>query len=329
MLQSGIHLSLLPAATTDGTDSMSTDPRLSIIIPTYNRSQYVIRTVAQVLEQSFQDFELWVVDQSDVEQAEANRIALAAMSDDRVNYLRCDARGVANARNEGLVRASHEIIVFLDDDVILLNDDFLSSHLDAYQNPLIGGVTGRTVERTNRENARPTTNRITVGGRTLINLLGTEPCRIHSLKGANMSVRATAIAGMGGFDRNYTGTALLEEADFSERIMRRGWQLWFEPKAELFHLSAPAGGVRVSTDDQTLYYRFRSTAYFVRKHRGRVGLVSFYLTHALVAAKYAAARRSIALPARLVVGSLDGIALFRRGTNETLNRQSELNHAAF
>ena len=40
---------------------------------------------------------------------------------------------------------------------------------------------------------------------------GQERCEIHTLKGANMSVRAEAIRLMGGFDRNYTGTALLEE----------------------------------------------------------------------------------------------------------------------
>lgn len=297
---------------------MSTNPRLSIIIPTYNRSQYVIRTVAQVLEQSFQDFEIWIIDQSDADQVEANVKALTAIQDKRLHYFRCDTRGVANARNEGLIRVIGDVIVFLDDDVILLSDDFLQSHFDAYRDPLIGGVTGRTVERTNRENARTTTNRITASGRTLINLLGVEACQIHSLKGANMSVRATAVAGMGGFDRNYTGTALLEEADFSERIMKRGWRLQFEPKAELFHLSAPAGGVRVTTDDETSFYRFRSTAYFVRKHRGRAGLVRFYATHALIAAKLALSKRSVTLSIRLIKGSRDGLKTLKEGPAETL-----------
>lgn len=302
---------------------MSTDPRLSIIIPTYNRSQYVIRTVLQVLEQSFHDFELWVVDQSDVDQAEISREAFAAIQDERVHYFRCDTRGVANARNEGLIRVTGEVIVFLDDDVILLSDGFLRSHFDAYRDPLVGGVTGRTVERTNRENARTTTNRITPGGRTLINLLGVEPCQIHSLKGANMSVRAEAVAGMGGFDRNYTGTALLEEADFSERIIKRGWQLRFEPKAELFHLSAPAGGVRVTTDDETSFYRFRSTAYFVRKHRGRTGLMRFYATHALIAAKLGVNKRSVILPIRLIKGSRDGLKTLKEGPADTLPTRLE------
>ena len=288
----------------------------------------MIRTVAQVCEQSFDDFELWVIDQSDDDQAEANHNGIVAMRDDRCHYLRCGDRGVANARNEGLVRATGDVIVFLDDDVILLTDDFLRSHLDAYADSSIGGVTGRTVERLNRENARPTTNRITASGRTLINLLGTEPCRIHSLKGANMSVRAAAIAGMGGFDRNYTGTALLEEADFSERIMKRGWMLWFEPKAELFHLSAPAGGVRVPTDDKTLFYRFRSTAYFTRKHRGVVGLVPFYLVHVLISIKMSLVKRRMSLSSRLLAGSLDGLAALARGPNDAFPERPETRDTA-
>ena len=292
--------------------------RLSIIIPTFNRSRYVTQTVAQIRNQSLQNFELHVIDQSDEDQVELNRQVFAALDDERIRYCRSLTRGVANARNEGLACATGDVIVFLDDDIILLNDDFLRCHRDAYRDPATGGVTGRTVERTNRENARGTANRITSGGRTLINLLGQTPCEIHSLKGANMSVRASAIAGLGGFDRNYIGTALLEEADFSERIMKRGWKLRFEPKAELLHLSAPAGGVRVPTSDQALYYRFRSTAYFVRKHRGAAGMVPFFLTHALVAAKLAFARRNLVLPAYLFAGLLDGLATLRNGVEEAL-----------
>lgn len=297
---------------------MSNRLRLSIIIPTYNRSRYLIQTVEQVCEQSFQGFELWVVDQSDDDQAEINRTAIEAMSDSRINYFRCAARGVANARNEGLVRADGEIIIFLDDDVVLLNNKFLDAHVQAYADPSVGGVTGRTVERLNKENARQTTNRVTRGGRTLVNLLGTERCQIHGLKGANMSVRAAAARMISGFDRNYIGTALLEEADFSERIMSLGWRLAFEPNAELLHLSAPAGGVRVANDAQTAYYRFRSTAYFIRKHRGRTGLIPFAITHSLIGLKLAMRHRDSSLLIRVAAGALDGLRRLHEGTDENL-----------
>jgi glycosyltransferase involved in cell wall biosynthesis len=293
-------------------------PELSIIIPTFNRARFLLATVRQVLDQAFSDFELWVIDQSDAAQAAVIAEGLRRWQDTRLRYLRLPAAGVANARNEGLVRAAGRVVMFLDDDVILLRDDFLRAHVQAYADPAVGGVTGRTVERVNTENCRRPANRITAGGRTLVNLRGLQPCEIHTLKGANMSVRAAAIGGMGGFDRNYTGTALLEEADFSERIRARGWRLMFEPRAELLHLSAPAGGVRVANPRQTDYFRFRSTAYFVRKHRGRWGLVPFGVTHLLVALVRTAKTRNPALPLDLAHAVKAGLDRRAAGADQAL-----------
>ena len=296
-------------------------PELSIVIPTFNRAPYVLSTVEQVLRQDFRDFELLVIDQSDLEQQAIVADGLRQHMDSRrLHYLRLTSVGVANARNEGLARVRGRVIMFLDDDVVLLSDGFIRAHLDCYRDETIGGVTGRTIERVNRENTRRTANRITRSGRTLVNLLGQERCEIHSLKGANMSVRAEAVAGMGGFDRNYTGTALLEEADFSERILKRGWRFVFEPKAELLHVSAPAGGVRVADIDDKEFYRFRSTAYFVRKHRGPAGLVPFALTHAFVACLKSVQARNPALVLHLARGALAGLERLRAGTRQDLPR---------
>ncbi len=283
-------------------------PHLSIIIPTYNRSALLLETLEQICRQSVTDFELWIVDQSDPDPARTNRSAIRDMADPRLRYLHLDTLGLPNARNEGLARASGMIILFLDDDVILLTPDFLAAHLEAYRDLGVGGVTGRTIERFNRENARVTMNRITRGGRTVTNLLGTRPCDIHGLRGANMSFRGEAIAKIGGFDRNYTGTALLEEADFSERLMRHGWRLRFEPDAELLHLSSKSGGVRVENDRRSGYYRYRSTAYFIRKHRGTLGLIPFAATHAVVAARMLLRTRDPILLSHLVRGARDGVS---------------------
>ncbi|MDP6933859.1 MAG: glycosyltransferase family 2 protein, partial [Myxococcota bacterium] len=177
------------------------DPRLSIIIPTLNRGKLFHDTVRHCLEQRESSWEMWLVDQSDEEQEAANRAMVDELSDSRVHYLHLTERGVPNARNEGLARCNGEIVLFLDDDVILLADDFFDAHLDSYEDDEVGGVTGRIVERTVRPNTKHTANHISWGGRIITNLYGTEPCQIRSLKGANMSYRAKAIEQLGGFDR--------------------------------------------------------------------------------------------------------------------------------
>jgi GT2 family glycosyltransferase len=244
-------------------------------------------TVRQVVAQSFHDWELWIVDQSGPGQRAANESFLGDLADARIQYLHLDVKGLPNARNEGLARVTAPIVLFLDDDVILLTDRFLDAHLDAYADARVGGVTGRCVERSVRPNVAGTAGHLSWGGRTLTNLWGTEPGEIGGLKGANMSYRMEAARQVGGFDRNYTGTALLEDSDYSHRVRVAGWMLRFEPAAELVHLSAPSGGVRVEDRARAETWRFRNTGYFVARHRGAPGVAAFLVTFAAIAAKRA------------------------------------------
>lgn len=293
-------------------------PRLSVLIPTLNRGKLLHDTVTHVLAQDFRDFELIVVDQSDAEQHAANAAFFANLSDARVSYLHLTRKGLPNARNEALARALGDIIVFLDDDVILIHPYFLDAHLAVYEDPKVGGVTGRIVERSVRPNTRATASHISMGGRTMTNLWGTERMEIPSLKGANMSYRSAAVRQVGGFDRNYIGTALLEDTDYSHRVRMAGWTLIFEPKAELVHLSALTGGVRVEDGLRAERWRFRSTAYYIRKHRGPAGLVPFALTFGAIAAARAVRWRSPMAISSLAEAVREGLAAYDLGPDESI-----------
>jgi GT2 family glycosyltransferase len=293
-------------------------PELSVVIPTLNRGRLLHDTVRQVLAQAFRDLELWIVDQSDAEGRAANERFVAEVADARLRYLHLAVKGLPNARNEGIVRAQGRVVLFLDDDVILLDEGFLDAHLACFADPAVGGVTGRIVERSVRPNARNTASHISPGGRTITNLWGTEPRAIESLKGANMSYRAEVFARVGGFDRNYTGTALLEDTDFSMRVAAAGWTLRYEPRAELVHLSATTGGVRVEDALRYEYWRFRSTAYFVLKHRGPARFPRFLATFGAIGAVRTARWRSPAIPVRLARAVAEGVAAWRAGPDEAL-----------
>jgi GT2 family glycosyltransferase len=295
-------------------------PELSVLIPTLNRGRLFHDTVRQVLAQSFRDFDLWLIDQSDPAPRAENERFLAGIADPRVRYVHLPVKGLPNARNEGLARCDARVVLFLDDDVILLHDRFLDVHLRAYADPPIGGVTGRIVERTVRPNAKRTSAHISPGGRTITNMWGTERVFLPSLKGANMSYRMEAIRQIGGFDRRYTGTALLEDTDFSYRVGEAGWKLLYDPEAELVHLSAPSGGVRVEDALRAEYWRFRSTAYFVLKHRGVAGFPAFATTFGAIALSRAARWRSPAVLPRLVGAVRDGVAAWREGPDDAIPR---------
>ena len=294
-------------------------PELSIVLPTLNRGKLLHDVVVQVLAQRFRDFEVLVVDQSDPPGRAANERFVAGLGDARVRYLHLPVKGLPNARNEALARVQGEIVLFLDDDVILLADDFLDVHVGAYTAfPEVGGVTGRIVERSVRPNARDTAAHISPGGRTMTNLWGTERRFIESLKGANMSYRMEAVRRVGGFDRRYTGTALLEDTDYGYRVAAAGWKLLYEPRAELVHLSAPSGGVRVEDALRAECARFRSTAYFVRKHRGVAGLPRFAATFGAIAVSRALRWRDPGAVGVLARAAREGVATFASGPDEAI-----------
>jgi hypothetical protein len=100
----------------------TTDPSVSVIVPTFQRRAFARRAVESVLSQSFQDFELIVVDDGSTDGTED---ALSGL-DERIRYVRQENRGVERARNAGLQQARGRIVAFLDDD-----DRWLADHLAA------------------------------------------------------------------------------------------------------------------------------------------------------------------------------------------------------
>jgi GT2 family glycosyltransferase len=279
--------------------SVVRQPRLSVIIPTYNRPDYLRATVDQLVHQDFADFELLIIDQS------PDR-APTQCSDPRVHHHYVPLIGPLAGINQGVARARGEIILILNDDVRLGGRDFLDAHLDCYRDPKVGGVGGRVVDRVLRPNTRRTQCKIDWAGRTVENLTGNVGCSLQSVGGTNMSFRAEVFRRIGEFDTGYTGTALLGETDFATRARAAGWTLMFAPRACLVHLSAPRGGVR--TDPlATECSRFRNTAYYVVKHRGIVGLLPFVPAFSAIAVKRAWLwRRPESVP-RLLRAMRDGV----------------------
>lgn len=89
-------------------------PLVSIVIPTYNRAVLTSRAIDSVLAQSYDRFEVLVVDDGSTDDTEA---VVRARKDPRIRYLRQPRnRGVAAARNRGIGEAAGELIAFLDSD---------------------------------------------------------------------------------------------------------------------------------------------------------------------------------------------------------------------
>ncbi len=91
-------------------------PEISVIIPYKDRLDWVQAAVKSVLEQSFQDFELILVDDG----SEVDHASQFEKLDRRILHLRQTNRGPAAARNAGIQRSSGVYIAFLDSDDLFL-----------------------------------------------------------------------------------------------------------------------------------------------------------------------------------------------------------------
>ncbi len=86
---------------------------VSVIIPTFNRADRVIRAISSVLEQTFIDFEIIVIDDGSTDETEKT----VARFNDRIKYIVQPANlGVSAARNTGIKNSSAPFIAFLDSD---------------------------------------------------------------------------------------------------------------------------------------------------------------------------------------------------------------------
>jgi glycosyltransferase involved in cell wall biosynthesis len=88
-------------------------PLVSVIMPTYNRA-YIIRSAIQsVLDQTYKNWELIIIDDGSTDDTQK---LIAEIGDDRILYQKQDNHGAAAARNHGLRLANGEWIAYLDSD---------------------------------------------------------------------------------------------------------------------------------------------------------------------------------------------------------------------
>jgi glycosyltransferase involved in cell wall biosynthesis len=93
-------------------------PKISIVLPTYNRRSILSRAIASVLAQNESDFELIVVDDCSTDDT---RAYLSSLTEPRIRVLGSPRNvGPAGARNVGLKAACADIVAFLDSDDVYL-----------------------------------------------------------------------------------------------------------------------------------------------------------------------------------------------------------------
>lgn len=91
---------------------------ISIITPCYNSEKYIAETIQSVLNQNFENWEWWIVDDRSSDKSVE---VIRQFDDPRIHLITLDKNaGAAEARNKGLEKASGRFITFLDSDDVWL-----------------------------------------------------------------------------------------------------------------------------------------------------------------------------------------------------------------
>jgi len=115
----------------------------SVVVPLYNKRKYIRRCVDSVLEQTFSDFELIVVDDGS---NDGSSQEIEMIIDNRLQIINKENGGVGSARNKGILASTSDWIAFLDAD-----DAWYPDHLDELYNiikryPQAGMISTKAVE---------------------------------------------------------------------------------------------------------------------------------------------------------------------------------------
>jgi GT2 family glycosyltransferase len=226
---------------------MTGAPSLSVCVVTYERPEFMQRCLRSLEDGLDAEAQVVVVDASSEDRGE-----LARGIRPSVVYVHAPqlAGWMTRSRNEALRWVNGEIVSFLDDDVVL-RPGWQLGVLEAFADPTVAAVAGRTCNGVAGEESYDLPiGRLQPDG-TLTDGFASRTVGIvevdHGI-GANMSFRRSMLAELGGFRDDYPGTALREDTDMFLRIRALGGRVVFAPDAAVDHLPAPhVRGARFDT----------------------------------------------------------------------------------
>ena len=123
---------------------MNKNTGVSIIIVTRNRCGYLLELLNRIDRQTVKPSELIIVDNASSDNTK--EVAINYKATFKIQYVYEAIKGISFARNAGIRAASQEIIVFIDDDCIPVDDKWLENLVKNFDlDPGIGIIGGMTI----------------------------------------------------------------------------------------------------------------------------------------------------------------------------------------
>ena len=194
-------------------------PLVSVIVPTCNNAHYIEKCIQSIINQSFNNFELIIVD--DCSKDDTLGI-LKKIKDKNLNVLKTDKNsGPAVARNIGVKNSRGEYIFFIDGDCIA-SKNWIKEGLKGFKEKGCLGVEGKIyyVSKNYRPTAIDDIGQNLIGGQYMT---------------GNIAYKKEILVKIGGFDPKLKR---MEDRDLGLMILRKG-NIIFNPKMIVFHQKFP------------------------------------------------------------------------------------------
>ena len=241
-------------------------PQISIIIPTYNTAEFIAETLDSVFAQTFQDFEVIVINDGSPDTDELKRVI--APYRERILFLDQDNRGPAGARNTGIRHAQGKYVAFLDSDDCWL-PDYLASQMKLFEeNPSFAAVYSNAQHIGDPSSASKTyMQTCPSNGPVTIEALINEDCQV--ITSCTVAVKqAIVVAGLFDERRDLRGC---EDYDLWLRILYHGGRMAYQRRVLGRYRSHPGSlshnALKMSAARLAVYKKVEQTMQLPEKTR--------------------------------------------------------------
>lgn len=203
----------------------------SIVIPVYNRPEEVKELLESLLDQSYKNFEVIIVE--DGSKIDAKSVVNQFLDKISIQYFVTPNQGQGFARNYGFERAKGEVFIVLDSDVIVPKNYLINIDNFLNQNPEIEAFGGPDAAHHTFSDAQKAINYamtatlVTGGIRGKKNRIGGS----YQLRSYNLGVSRNVWEKTGGFAKRDMG----EDIEWTLRINKAGFKTVLIPEAFVYH----------------------------------------------------------------------------------------------
>jgi GT2 family glycosyltransferase len=265
---------------------------ISVVVPTYQRPDYLERCVRSLLAQRRLPEEILLVSREDDVATNSKIAELQRELSKHMAMLNphVSQPGFLPPIRLGIKRAKGDIVAFLDDDAEAF-PDWLERMIAFYEDPMVGGVGGRYV---NFFNFKPVTysrvrkvGHLSWYGRSVGNMYKdtTFSCAVEvdMLMGGNMSFRRDLLQRIEIDAAIGRDVAFHWELDLVQQIKSLGSKVLYDPKIKVNHFSAPRPVAGLRTINYSGVYNANfNYAYLMMKHLTPVGKVAYIVYTGLI-----------------------------------------------